>query len=93
MDYVLHERKMNGGKMSSGKKIKNPNGVKDDTHQDFHTDKKLSWCRMLFGQYSAPWDMPSKTRQGTVPAVPEADIFACVDLEFRSKASLQVCTP
>lgn len=48
----------------------------------------LSIILVCFPQSTAaPWEMPSKTRQGT------ADIFVGVDLEFRSKASLQACTP
>ena len=81
-------------------KIKKPTAVKDDTHQAFHFNNRgdgetcfLSIKLACFHESTAvPRDIPSKTKQGTTPAVlPEVDIFACVVLEIRSKASLQAC--
>lgn len=77
------------GVMSSGKQIKNLNAVKDDTHQGFHIDNELSWCRVLFWPLFCPLGHALKDEAGDS----EADIFTRVDLEFRSKASLQACAP
>lgn len=61
--------------MSSGKKIKNPTTVKDNTHQSFYVNNGgdgvkcfSSIILVCFPQSrAAPWDMPQRGSRGQHP--------------------------